>query len=70
MDGILRRLKINDLKAKIVLCDLENAALIRELRTPGTSNQRRAEIYRRRPRLKSEHMAALSDLEWLQLRNA
>jgi len=66
MDGILRRLKINELKARVVLCELEQAALLRELRTSGTSNERRAEIYRRAPRLKLELANAVNDLTWLQ----
>ena len=66
MDGILRRLKINELKAKIVLCELEQATLLKELGNAGTSNQRRAEIYRRGPRLKHERIEAVNDLNWLE----
>ena len=64
MDGKLRRLKISELKAKILLCELEHSALIRELRTTGTSNQRRTEIYCRLPRLKFELSEAKNDLAW------
>jgi len=64
MDGKLRQLKIIELKAKVVLYELEQAALLRELRTTSTSNERRAEIYRRRPRLKFEHTEAVNDLAW------
>jgi len=66
MDEILRRLKINELKAKIVLCELEQAALLKELRSAGTSNRRSAEIYSRGPRLKLEHIEAMNDLKWLE----
>jgi hypothetical protein len=65
MDGTLRRLKISELKAKILLYELEHSALIRELRTTGTSNQRRAEIYLRLPQLKFERTEAVNDLAWL-----
>jgi len=64
MDGKLRRFKINELKAKTLLYELEHSALIRELRTTGTSNQRRAEIYRRLPQLKFERIEAVNDLAW------
>jgi len=37
MGGKLRRFKINELKAKILLHELEHSALIRELRTTGTN---------------------------------
>jgi hypothetical protein len=66
MDGILRRLKINELRARILLYELERAALLRELRSSGTSNGRRAEIYRRQPRLEFEHIEAVNDLGWLE----
>ena len=66
MDGILRRLKINELRAKIVLCELEQTALLTELRTSGTSNERRIEIYQRGPRLKQELTEAVNDLKWLE----
>jgi hypothetical protein len=65
MNGKLRRLKINELKAKILLYELENSALMRELRSSNTSTGRRAEIYRRRPRLEFEYTEALNDLAWL-----
>jgi hypothetical protein len=65
MDGKLRRFKINELKAKILLCELEHSALIRELRTTGTSNQRRAEIHRRLPHLKFQRTEAVNDFAWL-----
>jgi hypothetical protein len=65
MDGKLRPFKINELKAKTLLYELEHSALIRELRTTGTSTQRRAEIYRRLPQLKSERYEAVNDLAWL-----
>jgi hypothetical protein len=65
MDGKLRRFKINELKAKILLHELEHSALIRELRTTGTSTQRRAEIYRRLPRLKFDRTEAANDFAWL-----
>ena len=65
MDGKLRQLKINELKAKTLLYELEHAALIRELRTTGISNQRRTEIHRRMPRLKFERAEAVNDLAWL-----
>jgi len=66
MDGILRRLKINELKATIALCESEQAVLVKELRTAATSNERRAEIYRRGPRLKRELTEAVNDLKWLE----
>lgn len=62
---ILRRLRINELKAKILLYELEHSALVRELRTTGTSNQRRTEIHRRLPRLKFERTEAKNDFAWL-----
>ena len=65
MNGKLRRLKINELKARILLYELENSALIRELRSSNTSTGRRAEIYRRLPRLKFEHTEGVNDLAWL-----
>jgi len=66
MDGILRRLKINELRATILLYKLEHAALLRELRSSNTSTGRRAEIYRRQPRLKFEYIKAVNDLGWLE----
>ena len=65
MEQKLRRIKITELKARLVLYELESSALIRELGTRGTSTQRRAEIYLRRPRLKFELTEALNDLAWL-----
>ena len=65
MNGTLRRLKISELKAKILLCELEHSALIRELRTAGISNQRRGEIHRRLPHLKFQRTEAKNDLAWL-----
>ena len=64
MNSKFRRLKINELKARILLYELENSALIKELRSSNTSTDRRAEIYRRWPRLKVEHMEAVNDLAW------
>jgi len=66
MDGIVRRLKINELRARILLYKLEDAALLRELRSSNTSTGRRAEIYRRQPRLEFEYLEAVNDLEWLE----
>ena len=66
MDGILRRLKLNELKATIALCESEQTVLVRELRAAATSNQRRAEIYQRGPRLKRELSEAVNDLKWLE----
>ena len=65
MNGKFRRLQINELKARIVLHELENSALIKELSSSNTSTGRRAEIYRRRPRLEFEHREAVNDLAWL-----
>jgi len=65
MNSKFRRLKINELKARILLYELENSALIRGLRSSNTSTGRRAEIYRRRPRLEFEHTEAVNDLAWL-----
>jgi hypothetical protein len=48
-----------------LLYELENSALMGELRSSQTSTGRRAEIYRRRPRLEFEHTEALNDLAWL-----
>ena len=64
MDSKLRQFKINELKAKVFLSELEHSALIRELRTTGTSTQRRAEIYRRLPQLKFERTEAKNDFAW------
>ena len=66
MNRILRRLKIKELRARILLYELDNAALLRELRSSGTSNERRAEIYQRQPRLRCEHIEAVNDLGWLE----
>ena len=66
MNRILRRLKIKELRARILLYELDNAALLRELRSSGTSNGRRAEIYRRQRRLEFEHIEAVNDLGWLE----
>lgn len=66
MDCTQRRLRIQELKARILLYELEHSALLRELRSMKTSTQRRAEIYRRQPRLRSEHTETVSDLEWLR----
>jgi hypothetical protein len=62
---MMRRLKINELKAKILLYQVEHSALVRELRTTGTTNQRRAEIHRRLPQLKFERTEAKNDVAWL-----
>ena len=62
MNGKLRQFKINELTAKTLLYELEHSALIRELRTTGTSTQRRAEIYRRLPQLKFERIETENDL--------
>ena len=47
-----------------MIYELEHSALIRELRTYGTSIQRRGEIHRRLPRLKIERTEAKNDLAW------
>jgi len=62
---MLRQFRINELKARILLYELEHSALVRELRTTGTSSQRRAEIHRRMPRLKFERTEAKNDFAWL-----
>jgi hypothetical protein len=62
---MLRQFKINELKARVLLYELEHSALIRQLRTTGTSTQRRAEIYRRLPQLKFQRIEAVNDLAWL-----
>ncbi|WP_162601502.1 hypothetical protein [Occallatibacter savannae] len=62
---VLRQFKMNELKARILLYELEHSALVRELRTAGVSNQRRAEIHRRLPRLKLERTEAKNDFAWL-----
>jgi len=62
---ILIFFRINELKARILLYELEHSALVRELRTTGTSSQRRAEIHRRMPRLKFERTEAKNDFAWL-----
>lgn len=66
MGCITRRLKISELRARILLYELEHAALLRELRSSGTSTGRRAEIYRRQPRLGFEYTEAVNDLLWLE----
>ena len=60
MNGKLRLLKTNKLQARVMLYELEHSALIRELRTTKTSNQRRAEIYVRLPQLKFERSLAIT----------
>jgi len=65
MDGMLRQLRINELRARISLYEAEHSALLSELRTTGTSNKRRATIYRRRRRLKFELTQAMNDIAWL-----
>jgi len=62
---MLRQFRMNELKARILLYELEHSALVRELRKTGTSNQRRAEIYRRMPRLKFERAETKNDFAWL-----
>ena len=64
MEQKLRRLKISELKAKVILCELEHSALIRELRNAGISNERRGEIHRRLPHLKFQRTEAKNDLAW------
>ena len=66
MDNILRQLRIQELKSRILLYELESSALIRELRSAKTSTGRRAEIYRRQPRMICEHREAINDLRWLE----
>jgi hypothetical protein len=51
-------------KARILLYELEQPALLRELRSSSTSTGRRAEIYRRQPHLKFDHTEAVNDLAW------
>jgi len=65
MDGIIRRLKMNELNARILLYELERTALHRELESAKTGNERRAEIHLRQPRMELEHIDALNDLRWL-----
>lgn len=65
MDCILRQLKIQELRARILLYELEHAALLKELSSGETSTHRRAEIHRRQPHLCAEYMEAVNDLEWL-----
>lgn len=45
MDGILRRLKIQELHARILLYEHERESHIRELTSPAPDNDRRAALY-------------------------
>lgn len=65
MDTVLRRLRIQELKARILLYEREHSALLRELRSAKLSVQRRVEIYSRHPRLSAEYTEAVNDLNWL-----
>jgi len=65
MDSILRRLKLNELKARILLYEREHSTLLNELKSMETSTERRGQIYRRQPQLWKEHTEALNDVEWL-----
>ena len=66
MNRILRRLKIQELSARIFLYDLERESHIRELTSPAPDNDRRAALYRHLTRLEDEHTMAIHDLEWFQ----
>jgi len=66
MDGILRRLRINELKAQIALYKLEQTALIRELRMAGAPQRRRIEIHQMGVRLRFELRQAVNDLKWFE----
>lgn len=66
MDGILRQLKIQELRSRILLYELEHSALLRELRSSKTSTGRRAEIYRRQPRMAFGYRQAINDVHWLE----
>jgi len=66
MDGIIRRLRTQELTARILLYELEHSALTRQLRSSKTSTGRRAEIHRRLPHLKFELWEAINDLRWLE----
>jgi hypothetical protein len=66
MDGIVRRLKINELKSRILLCELERKSLQREIPSPRTTPKRRAWIFRRLERQDLEHREAMNDLKWIE----
>jgi len=60
----MRAVKINELTARILIYEIESAALIRELTSANTLAGRRAQIHRRQPRLWFDHKLVLNDLEW------
>jgi hypothetical protein len=66
MDGIIRRLKIQELIGRLFLYDLEGAGHRLELVSRATTNERRAAIFLRRPELEIERTEATNDLEWFE----
>ena len=66
MENLIRHLKINELKGKVVLWELERFTLQNELAWAKTTNNRRAWIRRRMQLQDFEHRAAQNDLSWLQ----
>jgi hypothetical protein len=66
MDSIIRPLKIQELTARLFLYELENRCLSRDLASPLTSNDRRAEIHQRKTALENERRNAICELEWTQ----
>jgi hypothetical protein len=66
MDDVIRQLKIQELTARLNLCELERKCLSSELASPATSDERRAAMHLRGIELKNEWRDAKRDLEWLE----
>lgn len=66
MDTILRSLKISELSSRILLYEMENTSLMKELSSKGTNTGRRIQLYKRGERLDFEYREAQNDLKWLR----
>jgi hypothetical protein len=66
MDNLIRHLKMNELKATILLCELERASLQRELGSAATTNDRRAWIRKRMQCQDAQYKESQNDLKWLR----
>jgi hypothetical protein len=63
MEEIRRRLRISKLEAKLALCEIEAAALDREIASPLTFANRKLEADKRRDGLRSEASVIRSELD-------
>jgi hypothetical protein len=65
MDDIRRRLRVSNLQSKRELLEIERTALLREITSPLTSQDRREEAFRRRDEITNQWTEIVEELQAL-----